>query len=125
MGDRRVGEDAFYIVLEQGEQVSRKHGSCGDDRKDREQGTAEVLAMSAEVTQEERKDRALGDGSNKSGYRRRGAFIDIGRPQMEGDDPKLEPYANQQQYCPRQEYNAGCICVIQQKGKPAELHGAC
>ena len=30
MGDGRIGENAFYIVLSEGEQVAHQHGKNGD-----------------------------------------------------------------------------------------------
>lgn len=85
MGNRGVGEHPLDIVLPEGKQVAGQHGGNGDDGKDEHDLFGPIQVGHGEEPKQYGHHGAFGYGGDKGADWGGGAFVDVGRPHMEGD----------------------------------------
>ena len=96
--DRREGQESFQVLLTDGKQVT-------DGNRQHNQGPQDALPDSrveeedlVENQQQSKGSRALRDNRQIRGYLRGSTFVNVGRPQVEGNQRKFESHTGQHEY---------------------------
>jgi hypothetical protein len=88
--DRRVGEDALDVVLDERGERAVEHGRGREHREDRHPPGAQPRERDEVEAQQQRERGGLGRGGHERGDVRRRALVDVGRPEVERDERDLE-----------------------------------
>ncbi len=95
MGDRGVTQQTLDVGLAQRQQVAGKHRQEGDHAHQGEQPAVLGHRRKEEETHQQGEDGRLADRGKKGRDRCRSAFVDVGRPDMEGHQRQLEGQRHQ------------------------------
>ena len=96
MGNARISQQTFDVVLDQGRQVTDGHGSDGQNSQ-RPSQLADVNTGQADQPQQQNDRADFRQGGNKGGGFVGGALVDIRGPEMHGEQGKLVEKSAQQQ----------------------------
>ena len=95
VGDGRVGQHALHVLLAKGGEVADGHGEDGDDPEQRRPERVEIGEHLVDDAQEQREGGGFGRGGEQRDDGRGRAFVDVGRPDVEGRGGDFEENADE------------------------------
>ena len=95
MGDGRIGQHALHVLLAKGGEVADGHGEDGDDPEQRRPERTQIGEHFVDDAQKQCEGGGFGRGGKQRNNGRRRAFVDVGRPDVEGRGGDFEENADQ------------------------------